>query len=925
MGLKGVISKRRLIPLDHLTLLYSGEVLSDSRFLLDYGIKSQDVINCVTRSEAGTKEGVPSLLSSNQAPPTQQGIKSTSILPSAAHVSGAARSVHKPKFLIRRDVVTLDENAQLLTEDEVEKSISFWHEKAALGKFDPDVHIVAPLAHYASLEYLERDVILHSEYFRCRGDYDTEDYGYNQDLARIDSRKRIQSMTWSKLGTTLDGLCSPSTEAGEINAQSALRELRKELSSLQKSYELLCNILAMLDHLKQWYFCTDFYSILTWDRAQAVAALTAISEGRLVHLKFGIEYAVDAITRQALTSDSATWVLISRIADPWWTFFNDILFRIAPAFRKDAAIIPELCRMTTLALDLALVSYVGSHGSRFDSQYLKASPGRIKIPSRHRGVKDIVCSLRPLACLSEFVDNTKVWLFDSGDVEAMGSEQTQKGLKVLTHIRTFADIWGPVWSVGSGEPASDIILQYNLSRGCIRCVARGESKGSNAVECHWYNSSISIEEHHKRVGPFLRQDDLLLIGGRLQSNDACMYTINHFQGHFGMDLCPLGTFPETFRLDSRTLGITAGQYVTIGVSGTQRRQPGVTLKENILNKLKNNPDNANIEWLNHFLGLEISHCTGNAKRVRLKDLFCLPMVQERLSRYDANWTTTTWGAPLLNALEDTDFETMRAVWNDRDKRRDIANLICQLLELLHHTGEKGERLVAAYFHPRHADKQAELSIKGNEWARCLRDSNKIATFAVIVNKCLKDSSISDAIPNCTLHHCTKTVFQTQIMFRGLPPPGVHFIRLNPHQNMLRVERIETGQIILQAEDQLLTALASAGSVAAIEMLSSDENTGFLAIIKAAKNSYGGTEWARQVLSLQGQQPNAHPNPPINPPELRPKSSSGLSINMIALLIAQALIAVIILGIIAHGKQDLEQRPSKSLTVDSCGRLVGVVL
>lgn len=44
-----------------------------------------------------------------------------------------------------------------------------------LGKYDTDIYIVDPIAHYCYLEHLERHIVARSENFRCAGKYDLED------------------------------------------------------------------------------------------------------------------------------------------------------------------------------------------------------------------------------------------------------------------------------------------------------------------------------------------------------------------------------------------------------------------------------------------------------------------------------------------------------------------------------------------------------------------------------------------------------------------------------------------------------------------------------------------------------------------------------------------------------------------------------
>ena len=148
-----------------------------------------------------------------------------------------------------------------------------------------------------------------------------------------------------------------------------------------------------------------------------------------------------------------------------------------------------------------------------------------------------------------------------------------------------------------------------------------------------------------------------------------------------------------------------------------------------------------------------------------------------------------WGAVFSQALEDRNHGAIRQAWQDHPgMREDIAKLICALLELLHLTGDQGQHLVAAYFSNR-VDGQVELDIQGNEWAKCLRDSFRTATYAVVGEVCLKCRTRNDA-PGICSQDPAKTVFQTLIAFKDDPPQsGSDFVRLDPSGQLFRVDEI----------------------------------------------------------------------------------------------------------------------------------------
>lgn len=242
-------------------------------------------------------------------------------------------------------------------------------------------------------------------------------------------------------------------------------------------------------------------------------------------------------------------------------------------------------------------------------------------------------------------------------------------------------------------------MRIYLSRGRISLL-NVESYIRGTVMCHW-SSRLDPNVIDTLVtaaeGMSISPDAPLLIGSSLVENPRCTYKLRHYEEDFEYSMGILGTVTETWRLDARQIGIGLGQYGVLNFAGTQRRLPGVSLKEHIWNKFNLSPDTANIEWLNNYMGVEISHCTGNARRIKLKDLIRLKQVWERLHGCHPHWDRTEWGSYLSAALEAPRFGAIRRLWAEQyNMRGDIARLVSYILQILHHTGEQGDHLIAAY-------------------------------------------------------------------------------------------------------------------------------------------------------------------------------------------------------------------------------------
>src|SRR5207302_1315228 len=101
-----------------------------------------------------------------------------------------------------------------------------------------------------------------------------------------------------------------------------------------------------------------------------------------------------------------------------------------------------------------------------DRRYIGVESERLEIRSQCKDLPILTCTLRPLTCLSEFLDGEKMWVFgfEDGQPSSQPLEEPLK-LSILTRIDTFADVWGPVWGLSAGSKFSkDVFQQYNLSR-----------------------------------------------------------------------------------------------------------------------------------------------------------------------------------------------------------------------------------------------------------------------------------------------------------------------------------------------------------------------------------------------------------------------------------------------------------------------------
>ncbi|KAL2859903.1 uncharacterized protein BJX67DRAFT_386512 [Aspergillus lucknowensis] len=275
-----------------------------------------------------------------------------------------------------------------------------WKQKASQYAFDDDLYIVDPQAYYNHLDSIERTIVHGSEFYRSRGVYDPSDDTLGADNAYEGLPRWFPRSSGSKSGQ-LSEEASNESEAGR-------QEIQLALLSLQKSYAILYKVQRNLDHLIESGFAKSRFSLLVGHPEHNLAEIVQIPRFALDDLSVHIEAAIKCISYDLDPSLLQTHLRL----------FVEIRVRsllecigVSSDVLQEGLSPPVIltrCRMVVLLLDLALVCYVGSHGSRFDNQYLKVSTPRI---TANCDTLSFQCMLQPLACLSGFLDQKKGSLY----------------------------------------------------------------------------------------------------------------------------------------------------------------------------------------------------------------------------------------------------------------------------------------------------------------------------------------------------------------------------------------------------------------------------------------------------------------------------------------------------------------------------------
>lgn len=308
-------------------------------------------------------------------------------------------------------------------------------------------------------------------------------------------------------------------------------------------------------------------------------------------------------------------------------------------------------------------------------------------------------------------------------------------------MEDLADIWGPVYTVPS---SAGRVKYYGVSKGVIcRVKSKEDTPLGQAIHCHYFSRLSFFRRKASRLlqgGDDLELDknDLLLIGAGFRDNLNCRYTRSAFVGEMKPKMTVLGTKESVWKTDTRSVAFTLSKYLGVTVSGTQKLIPQTSLKQHILDKWTTVPSRSNPGILNQYLGVEISHCTGNARRISLKELMISEPIRPILDRQSPNWAQTPWGSALSAALHSVERDDIIWVWKEfKLNRSDMAELVCCALELLDDTGwnERKEFHSALLFN--NEEWAVAMSTKLNSWLVALRDTHLTGAYVITNEICIE--------------------------------------------------------------------------------------------------------------------------------------------------------------------------------------------
>jgi len=232
----------------------------------------------------------------------------------------------------------------------------------------------------------------------------------------------------------------------------------------------------------------------------------------------------------------------------------------------------------------------------------------------------------------------------------------------------------------------------------------------------------------------------------------------------------LGTYDTRWEPHERAIEFQAGQYLLGQVNQTWQKIQGKTLKRVYLEQ----GDELLVSALEFSWGLQVSFCTGVARRVLLRDLVAdmLPIFAKSMVVDQGHWDELCIKHQILEVFQKGEIAGWLQSLPD-ELQRYALKLIRRILELLQNTGvdQEGSHLRVAW--PQVGDLLRCFKIpcqKQSFWARILADSADCATFAYISSKCLESDRVKCSGP-CPTWRNSSALLETAVVRHVTTPDG----------------------------------------------------------------------------------------------------------------------------------------------------------
>lgn len=436
-------------------------------------------------------------------------------------------------------------------------------------------------------------------------------------------------------------------------------------------------------------------------------------------------------------------------------------------------------RAIAIILDIGCLSFCGAHLKDFDTFYFATPARSYKFPYDSEQTS-LYLTRHHFDCLDGFFLGREVWVFSVQKDSSWSLNQMDVAHWYLsTTPEDFANIWGPMWRYISRKDEY-ATMWFLASPGFIVPAPphiRHPDLLRDEVLCHWIKDSDLLDETTKfPVRGVIRR---LMIGARLEENPDCATVDSEWDGKFKYEMKVHGFKGENpdihgpFWTWNRKIQIPVSLTVGLGPTKLQvsantemERKPGSNLLDCIRTRFATDPLKV-LEVLEKYYGVEISACTGNARRVTLLKLLSSQTMQNLL-RHQFKWKEGEQEKLLYALNRDVD-HVHELIVHYRDVNTVLSAtyesaLTTAIVALAEWTGMTKHSIYALWVGKKYSDAlRIKLLLQDCQWAGLLANDNSKCSLFVVNHTCLQ----------CTADKrlgCNKGIFTLhQPIFQPLEP------------------------------------------------------------------------------------------------------------------------------------------------------------
>lgn len=393
-----------------------------------------------------------------------------------------------------------------------------------------------------------------------------------------------------------------------------------------------------------------------------------------------------------------------------------------------AAQIAQIC-------SVGLVTYTRGHSRDFQTDHLSRSIDVFSLHGSDSLGPAIYAQRFRFACMDNML-RRKVWAFCQDKDLAQSFDET---FYLSTNVHDLIDTWG-------GNIMFDQTLAHTfieIGGGSVHVTSPVKETVALLREdemlCHW---SPQICPGSSIKGSVTAKGKLLI--GATCVNENCLLTYDLCQQAIPPGaLHVMGTRPPSWKLSSRAvnLGVSAKGFVTGGVTMAQVKDNGKFQKSRMMEKCKS-PHILSKPW-----GLELSLCTGIARRVLLREFFYGEVLEFLAMELAGEWDEIKDVAGSIAKSSDAEFDgIIRKLTKPQAKvMRKAAESL--LLTMEYTQVEDDGHTLTLWWPERHEATPRGLKFLKNQysgvapWTSMIKESETCAVFGLATPRCLEHHDI----------------------------------------------------------------------------------------------------------------------------------------------------------------------------------------